>query len=244
MATMANLALLRDDTQTTQDVCVRLLGYVNFPRNLPDDELPLEVPLMFYSQCIRQHPYGMRGSFEYLQKVADNGAVAIPYGRDSDGMQIVEPTAVPVPVFPPIVPPAQPGPPTPPAPGIAPPGPGVAPQPNPIAMLNSVVATAQAMAQMKVQADARSAAMACEQMDLQAATLKANAQQLRQLTFAMGNLGHDVGKAIASHPPPTIQATLSHPNAVPGQSVDPHEMGSLTRPHPVSLSLLAFNYGP
>jgi len=75
---------------------------------------------------------------------------------------------------------------------------------------------------MNIQADARSAAVARQQMDLQAGTLKSSAQQLGQLTSAMGNLGHDVGKAIASHPPPTTQATLSHLSVTPGQSMDPH----------------------
>jgi len=133
MAMMANLALLRNDTQTTQDVCVRLAGYMNFALDLPDDKLPLDVPLVFCGQRIRQHPYGMRGLFAYLRKVAGDGAVVIPYGRESDGTQIVKPAQVPVPAFPPIVPPAQLGPPTPPAPGVA-------PQLDPIAMLNSVVA--------------------------------------------------------------------------------------------------------
>ena len=105
----------------------------------------------------------------------------------------------------------------------------------------------QAMVQMNIAADARSAAMARQQMDLQAATLKTNAQQIGQLTATMGslgNLGHDVGRAIANHPPPTIQATLSHSSIAPGQSMNPRDMGSLTRPFPVSLSLPGFDYGP
>jgi len=91
MAHMANLALLRDDTQTTWDVCVRLLGYVNLALTLSDDKLPLEVPLVFYSQRVHQHTYGMIGSFEFLREVADNGmdTVRIPYGRESNGTQIV-----------------------------------------------------------------------------------------------------------------------------------------------------------
>jgi len=89
--------------------------------------------------------------------------------------------------------------------------------------------------------------MARQQMDLQAATLRSNAQQIGQLTSAMGNLGNlgnDVGRAIASHPPPTVQATLSHSSVTPGQSMNPREMGLLTRPLPVSLSLQGFSYGP
>jgi len=61
----------------------------------------------------------------------------------------------------------------------------------------------------------------------------------------LGNLGTEFGKAIASHPTcHAIQATLCHPNAVPGQSNDPRHLGSLTRPHPVSMSIPTFNYGP
>jgi len=60
----------------------------------------------------------------------------------------------------------------------------------------AVQAMTYAMVQMNIQADVRSAAMARQQMDLQAATLKTSAQQLGQLTSAMGNLGHDVGKPL------------------------------------------------
>jgi len=81
-------------------------------------------------------------------------------------------------------------------------------------------------------------------MQLQAATLKNNTHQLGQLSHTMGNLGHDVGRAIASQPPPRIQATLSHPNAVLGQSTNPQKLGLLTRPYPVSLSVAGFDYGP
>jgi len=77
--------------------------------------------------------------------------------------------------------------------------------------------------------------------------MRSNNQQLEHLTNHLGNLGHEVGKAIASHPTRhshTIQAALSHPNAVPGQSTDPRDLGSLTRTIPVSMSLPTFDYGP
>jgi len=62
---------------------------------------------------------------------------------------------------------------------------------------------------------------------------------------SLGQSGTEVGKAIASHPTRhAIQATLSHPNAAPGQSNDPRHLGSLTRPHPVSMSIPTFNYCP
>jgi len=94
---LANLAVLLDDTQTTQGVCERLLGFVNHARTLSNDELPLEVPLVFFSGRIHQHPHGMIGSFEYLREVADDGTdrVRVPYGQESNRTPIVEPTSIP-----------------------------------------------------------------------------------------------------------------------------------------------------
>jgi len=42
----------------------------------------------------------------------------------------------------------------------------------------------------------------------------------------------------------TLQATLSHPNAVVGQSNDPRVLGSLTCTVPVGMSVESFDYGP
>jgi len=77
--------------------------------------------------------------------------------------------------------------------------------------------------------------------------MRANQLQLRHLTNHLGNLGHEVGRAIASHPTRhnhTIQATLSQPNIAPGQSNDSRTLGSLTRTVPFGLSVPSFNYGP
>jgi len=130
----ANLAIMYDDVQTPHDACIQLAPYMNIALTLPDDELPLEVPLVFYSRRIHQHPHGMRGLFEYLQKDDDDGAVVIPYGCALDGTQIVKPSVRPMPVFPPLAPlapPAQPGQPV---------APGAVPQPDPNVLLNSVMA--------------------------------------------------------------------------------------------------------
>jgi len=87
--------------------------------------------------------------------------------------------------------------------------------------------------------------MTQQQMQIQVATMRTNAQKLQHLTNHLGNLGTEVRKAIASHPTRhATQATLSHPNVIPGQSNDPRQLGSLTRPHPVSMSIPTFNYGP
>jgi len=71
--------------------------------------------------------------------------------------------------------------------------------------------------------------------------------QLQHLTNHLGNLGHEVGRAIASHPTRhshMIQATLSQPNVAPGQSNDPPVLGSLTRTTPPSMSVPLFNCSP
>jgi len=103
------------------------------------------------------------------------------------------------------------------------------------------------MTQVHMQSDQCNACMSQQQARLQAATLQSNAQQLEHLTNHLGNLGYKVGRAIANHPTQhshMIQATLSHPNAVPGQSNDPRDLGSLTRTIPVSMSIPTFDYGP
>jgi len=105
----------------------------------------------------------------------------------------------------------------------------------------------QVMMQVHLQSDQRNASMTQQQAKLQVAALQPQAQQLKHLTNHLGNLGYEVGRAIASHPTQhshTIQAVLSHPNAVPGQSTDPRALGSLTRAIPVSVSLPMFDCGP
>jgi len=231
----ANILMLQDDVQSTDEVCGRLATCINHALTSPDDQLLSEVPLLIHGQRMHQHPHGVRGLFECLQKDDDDGVAVMPCGRESDGTPIVEPPARPVPVFPPLAPPTQPG-----QPAV----PGGAPQADPNALINGMMATLRAMTELNMQADARSAAMARQQMDLQAATLRNDTHQLGQLSHTMGNLGHDVGRAIASQPPPAIQATLSHPNAAHGQSTDLQQMGSLTRPHPVGLSVAGFNHSP
>jgi len=132
-----------------------------------------------------------------------------------------------------------------PAPVLTAPGTGNL-DPN-AALLQGVLAAMQTMTQVHMQSDQHNACMSQQQARLQAATLQSNAQQLEHLTNHLGNLGYEVGRAIASHPTQhshAIQATLSHPNAVPGQSNDPRDLGSLTRAIPVSMSLPTFDYGP
>jgi len=88
--------------------------------------------------------------------------------------------------------------------------------------------------------------MTQQQAALQAASMRANQLQLQHLTNHLGNLSHEVGQAIASHPMRhnhMIQATLSQPNVGPGQLNDPRALGSLTRTTPLSMSIPSFNYG-
>jgi len=184
------------------------------------------------------HPHHAPGSFDCVKKVDDANAVVTPCGTDDNGNQIVDPpvmqthAVLPVPAV---------------APGSTP-GAGTDSGPNPNAALTQgALAVMQLMTQVHVQSDQRNASMTQQQVKLQAATLQSQAQQLEHLTNHLGNLGCQVGRAIASHPTQhshTIQAALSHPNAVPGQSTDPRVLGSLTRAIPVGMSVPNFNCGP
>jgi len=98
--------------------------------------------------------------FEFVREDLPDGTVRLPYGLDR-GMQIIEPNPIPVPAFPSLPPPP---PPNLPAAGNAGNTGNAAPQHDPTAMINSAMdamrAMTQAMVQMNVAADARSAAMA------------------------------------------------------------------------------------
>jgi len=184
------------------------------------------------------HPYVMPGSFDCVKKVDDVNAVVIPYGTGDNGNQLVDPPVTRSPALLPD-PTSMLG---------SAPGTGTGPDPDQnAALLRGVMAAMQVMMQVHTQSDQRNASMTQQQAKLQAATLQSNAHQLAHLTNHLGNLGYEVGRAIVNHPTQhshTIQATLSHPNAVPGQSNDPRDLGSLTRAIPVSVSLPTFDYGP
>jgi len=110
-----------------------------------------------------------------------------------------------------------------------------------------VLTAIQAMTQMNFESNSRNASMTQQQLALQAASIWANQLQLQHLTNHLGNLGHEVGRAIASHPTHhnhTTQATLSQPNVAPGQSNDSRVLGSLTRTTPPSMTIPSFNYSP
>jgi len=100
---------------------------------------------------------------------------------------------------------------------------GNVPDPN-AALLQGVLMAMQAMTQMNIESDLGNASVTQQQSSLQAASMQANQLQLQHLTNHLGNLGHEAGKAIASHPTRhdhMMQATLSQPNVAPGQSNDP-----------------------
>jgi len=158
-----------------------------------------------------------------------------------NGVPITDPVVIQPPVPPPI-----PAAPTGGAPPAAGPVAGNGPDPN-AALIQGVLTAIQAMTQMNLEQNTRNASMTQQQSALQAASMRANQLQLRHLTNHLGNLEHEVGRAIASHPTRhshTIQVTLSPPNIATGQSNDSRTLGSLTRTVPVSLSIPSFNYGP
>jgi len=234
--------MLGDYVASSQEMCRMLVQHLTCADTLPPDQLLLEVPLLFYAERMQTHPYVVTGSFDYVKKVNNANAVVIPYGHDANGVPIVDPAVIQPPVILPVSA-------TSPVPGNTPsnvPASGNAQDPN-AALVQGALAAMQAMMQVHIQSDLRNASMTQQQAQLQAATMQSNIQQLEHLTNHLGNLGHEVGKAIASHPTRhnhTIQATLSHPNAVPGQSNDPRDLGSSTRTIPVSMSIPTFDYGP
>jgi len=224
---------LKDDQESTQATCCMLGRHLAFANTLPPERLPLRTHLLFYGGHMHAHPHHVPGSFDYVKKVDNAGVVVIPCGNDDFGNPIVDPPVIQTPTTP--VPTTATG-----------TGTGSGPDPS-AASLQGVLAAMQVMTQLHLQSDKRNATMTQQQAKLQAATLQSQAQQLDHLTHHLGSLGYEVGRAIASHPTQhshTIQATLSHPNAVAGQSTDPRVLGSLTRAVPVGMSVSNFDYGP
>jgi len=189
---------------------------------------------------MQAHPYAITGSFGHV-KVNDTNTIEIPYGRDHNGAPITDPVVMQPPVLP-LVPAAPPG-------GVPPtagPVAGNGQDPN-AALIQGALTAIQAMTQMNFESNLRNASMTQQQSALQAGLIGANQLQLQHLTNHLGNLGHKVRRAIASHPTRhnhTIQAILSQPNVAPGQSNDSRVLGSLTRTTPPSMSIPSFNYGP
>jgi len=240
--TPGKFTMLEDYVQSSEEICRLLVRHLEYADTLAPEDLPLEVPPLFFGKRMHTHPYAVTGLFEYVRKINDANAVVIPYGHGPNGVQIVNPVVVQPPVIVPVPiarvnqPPVQGG-----ALPIAPVA-GAVQDPN-AALIQGMLAATQAMTQVNMRSDQRNSIMTQQQSQLQAATMQANAQQLQHLTNPLGNLGTEVGKAIASHPT-CIQATLSHPSAIPGQTNDPRQLGSLTRPIPVSMSVPTFDYGP
>jgi len=53
--------MLEEDVESSQDMCTRLISYLNHADILPPDQLPLEAPLVFYGErmwCINAASWG------------------------------------------------------------------------------------------------------------------------------------------------------------------------------------------
>ena len=236
-----NLSGLEDDVRSSQLLCNVLVGHLMHAETLPPHLLPWEMPIVLFAGQMRTHPYAITGLFGHVKKICGTNTIVIPYGRDINGAPITDPVVVQPPVPPPI-----PAVPTEGAPPAAGPVAGNGLDPN-AALIQGVLTAIQAMTQMNLEQNTRNASMTQQQSALQAASMRANQLQLRHLTNHLGNLGHEVGRATASHSTRhnhTIQATLSQPNIAPGQSNDSRTLGLLTHTVPVGLSVPSFNYGP
>ena len=92
------------------------------------------------------------------------------------------------------------------------------------------------MTQVSAQSDQHNVHMAQQQMQLQAATLWSNAQQLANLGSYMSNIRKEVGKMIANNPTQSmIHVTISQPNA--GKFIDRLGLWQV-RTAPISYPLL------
>jgi len=152
------------------------------------------------------HPCAIPGSFDHVKKVDNAGMILIPCGIDDDGNQLDDPPEIQAPPdipVPPLAPTTASGS----APGA---GTGSGPDSN-AALLQGAVLAMQHVTQVHAQSDRRNASMSQQQAKLQAAMFQSQAQLLESLTRNLGNLGHDVGRAIASHPTQhnhTLRATV------------------------------------
>jgi len=232
--------VLNDDQESTQAMCRMLMRHLAVARALPPEQLPCKVPLVFYGRQMHAHPCAMPGSFDHVKKVDNAGMILIPCGIDDDGNQLDDPPEMQAPEM--SVPPTVLAPAT--ASGSAPgAGTGSGPDSN-AALLQGAALAMQHMTQVHAQSDRRNASMSQQQAKLQAAAFQSQAQLLKSLTRNLGNLGHDVGRAVASHPAHhdhTLRATLSPPNVAVGQSNDPTALGSLTRVTPVGMSVASYD---
>jgi len=236
-----NLTMLDDDARSSQALCDVLINHLLYAESLPPHLLPWEVPIVLHAGRMHTHPYAITGSFGHVKKICGTNTIVIPCGRNINGVPITDPVVTQPPVPPPIPAATMGG-----TPSSAGPVAGNGPDPN-AALIQGVLTAIQAMTQMNLEQNTRNASVTQQQSALQAASMRANQLQLWHLTNHLGNLGHEVGRAIASHPTRhshTIQATLSQPNIAPGQSNDSRTLGSLTRTVPVGLSIPSFNDGP
>jgi len=94
--------MLEDYVQSSEEICRLLVEHLIYADTLAPEDLPLEVPLLFFGERMHKHPHAVTGLFEYARKINDANEVVIPYGHDPIGVQIVDPVVVPPPVIMPV----------------------------------------------------------------------------------------------------------------------------------------------
>jgi len=147
-----NFTMLGDYVQSSEEICTLLVRHLEYADTLPQDQLPLEVPLLFFGERMQMHQCGITGTFEYMKCVDDANTVMITYGLDANGVQIVDPVVMQPLVLPPVQS-VQVN--KPPVPGGAPPValvPGNVQDPNAV-LIQGVLAAIQAMTQVNLQSD-------------------------------------------------------------------------------------------
>jgi len=90
-----NLTVLEDHTQSSDEICRLLVQHLKYADTLAPEQLPLEVPLLPFSERMHTHQHAVTGSFECVKKVNGANVIEIPHGHDGNGVQIADPIVAP-----------------------------------------------------------------------------------------------------------------------------------------------------
>jgi len=74
-----NLTVLEDHTQSSDEICRLLVQHLKCADTLAPEQLPLEVPLLPFSERMHTHQHAVTGSFECVKKVNGANVIEIPH---------------------------------------------------------------------------------------------------------------------------------------------------------------------
>ena len=86
---LGNFTMLEDYMQSSKEICRLLVRHLKHADTLSPDQLPLEVPLLFFGKRMQTHPHAVTGSFECVKQVDDANTVVIPYEFDAKSSYVM-----------------------------------------------------------------------------------------------------------------------------------------------------------